>query len=80
MYKLAHFLRDHLPFIWDLVEWLNGLLFTVWYGRKMKALPEMLSAASKEYKIAEMPSLRPPCQGRKRGSVPSSVSGVGSAI
>ena len=58
MYKLAHFLRDHLPFIWDFVDWLNGLLFTVRYGRKMKALPEMLGAASKKYKIVEMSSMK----------------------
>ena len=58
MYKFAHFLRDHLPFIWDFVDWLNGVLFTWRYGRKMKALPEMLEAVAREYQIVEMSSIQ----------------------
>ena len=58
MYRLAHFLRDHLPFIWDFVDWMNGALFTWRYGRKMKALPEMLEALSWEYKIVELSSIQ----------------------
>lgn len=58
MYWLAHFLRDHLPFIWDLVDWLNGELFTWRYGKKVKALPEMLDAVAGEYKIIDMSSIK----------------------
>ena len=58
MYKFAHFLRDHLPFIWDFVDWMNGVLFTWRYGRKMKALPEMLEAVAREYQIVEMSSIQ----------------------
>ena len=58
MYRLAHFLRDHLPFIWDFVDWLNGVLFTWRYGRKMKVLQEMLAAAAGEYKIVELSSIQ----------------------
>lgn len=58
MYRLAHFLRDHLPLIWDFVDWLNGVLFTWRYGRKMKALPEMLDAVAGEYKIVEFTSFQ----------------------
>ena len=35
LYKIAHFLRDKLPFIWDLVDMLNSLLFQLRYGRKL---------------------------------------------
>lgn len=58
MYKFAHFLRDHLPFIWDFLDWMNGVLFTWRYGRKMKALREMLEAVAREYQIAEMASIQ----------------------
>ncbi len=58
MYKFAHFLRDHLPFIWDFLDWMNGVLFTWRYGRKMKALPEMLEAVAREYQIVEMSSIQ----------------------
>lgn len=58
MYKLAHFLRNHLPFIWDFLDWMNGVLFTWRYGRKMKALPEMLEAVAREYQIVEMASIQ----------------------
>lgn len=58
MYKLAHFLRDHLPFIWDFVDRVNGVLFAWRYGRKMKALPGMLAAAAGEYRIVEMSSIQ----------------------
>ena len=58
MYKFAHFLRDHLPFIWDFVDWVNGVLFTWLYGRKMKAWPGLLEAVAGEYKIVEMSSIQ----------------------
>lgn len=58
MYKFAHFLRDKLPFIWDFVDWLNGTLFTWRYCRRIKTLPRLLEAATGEYKIEEMSSLK----------------------
>ena len=36
LYKIAHFLRDKLPFIWGLVDVLNYCLFSLRYGRKLK--------------------------------------------
>ena len=38
LYKIAHFLRDKLPFIWDLVDVLNSCLFSLRYGRKLKSV------------------------------------------
>lgn len=40
LYKIAHFLRDKLPFIWDLIDILNSCLFTLRYGRKLKSVEE----------------------------------------
>ena len=58
MYKFAHFLRDYLPFIWDFVDWLNGVLFSWRYCKKMKAIPGLLEAAAGEFEIVEMSSLK----------------------
>lgn len=36
LYQLAHVLRDRLPWIWDTAEWLNGLLFSCRYGKRLR--------------------------------------------
>lgn len=36
LYKIAHFLRDHMPWLWDLVDILNSMLFRIRYGNKLK--------------------------------------------
>lgn len=44
LYQIAHFLRDKLPFIWDLIDLLNSALFSIRYGRKLKSVEvEVLS-------------------------------------
>ena len=54
MYKLAHYLRDKLPFIWDFVDWLNGLLFTLLYRERAKKLPNVLKEYSKDLEIVSL--------------------------
>ena len=41
LYSLAHFFRDKLPCIWNVIDILNSYLFTLKYGRKLKSI-EML--------------------------------------
>lgn len=36
LYKIAHFLRDHMPWLWDLVDMVNSILFRIRYGSKLK--------------------------------------------
>ncbi len=38
LYKIAHFLRDKLSWIWDVIEKLNSCLFSLRYGRRLKSL------------------------------------------
>lgn len=40
LYAIAHFLRDKLPFIWDLIDILNSGLFLLRYGQKLKSVEE----------------------------------------
>lgn len=42
LYKFAHFLRDKLPGIWNLIDFLNSCLFSLRYGRKLKSVEENL--------------------------------------
>ena len=32
LYKIAHFLRDQMPWLWDLVDIVNSFLFRIRYG------------------------------------------------
>lgn len=36
LYAIAHFLRDKMPWIWDMVDLLNSCLFSIRYGKKLK--------------------------------------------
>lgn len=38
LYAIAHFLRDRLPWIWDLIDLLNSWLFALRYGRRLDAV------------------------------------------
>ena len=58
MYRLAHFLRDKLPFIWDVVDWLNTRLFSLRYGRKLKLLPGILKDHTNSFDISSHLSLK----------------------
>ena len=35
-YKLAHILRDRFPWLWEMMEWLNGWLFASLYGQCLR--------------------------------------------
>ena len=36
LYKLAHILRDKLGWLWNLIECVNGMLFWMRYGKKIR--------------------------------------------
>lgn len=42
LYKLAHFLRDHCGWIWNLAEGMNSLAFGIRYAKGLKRVPEVL--------------------------------------
>lgn len=42
LYVIAHFIKDKIPFIWDLVDILNSCLFSLRYGRKLKSVEEIV--------------------------------------
>lgn len=38
LYKIAHILRDKLGWLWNLIEYINGFLFSLKYGKKLKRI------------------------------------------
>lgn len=40
LYAIAHYLRDKLPFIWELIDVLNSCLFSLKYKRKLESVEE----------------------------------------
>ena len=36
LYKIAHILRDKLSWLWNIIEWINGVVFYMRYGKKLK--------------------------------------------
>lgn len=45
LYKIAHILRDKLSWLWNIIEWMNGVVFQMKYGKRLNkftftAVPE----------------------------------------
>lgn len=38
LYKIAHILRDKLSWLWNIIEWTNGVIFYMRYGKKINNL------------------------------------------
>ena len=53
LYQLSHYIKDKLPFIWNLVEFANEKLFLVRYGKRLKRVPEYLERHQGTYQIKE---------------------------
>ena len=41
LYKLAHIMRDKFSWAWNIVEWVNALLFSWRYGKRLKGVAFM---------------------------------------
>lgn len=51
LYKLAHILRDRFGFIWNMVEWLNALLFAMMHKKQLAKIPEILQGFSDKFTL-----------------------------
>ena len=52
LYKIAHLLREKLSWLWNIIEWNNGVMFYLRYGTKLKNLK--LTTVPKGYTIQEI--------------------------
>jgi hypothetical protein len=55
LYKIAHILRDKLSWLWNIIEWINGAIFYIRYGKRLKALT--LSSIPNGYDIVPIKSI-----------------------
>ena len=46
LYRIAHLLRDKLPWVWESIGVINSFLFTLRYGNRMKKIKEILKSFS----------------------------------
>lgn len=53
LYQLSHIVKDKLPFIWKVVEFVNEKLFLLRYGKRLKMLPTCLGKYQDVYQIKE---------------------------
>lgn len=52
LYTIAHFLRDKMSWIWDMVDKLNSTLFQLRYGKRLKGF--IFKTDSKGFKVVPM--------------------------
>lgn len=52
LYNIAHLLRDKLSWLWDIIERLNGVIFYMRYGKKIKNL--IISTVPNGYVIQKL--------------------------
>ena len=36
LYKIAHILRDKFSWLWNIIEWMNDVVFSLRYGKRLK--------------------------------------------
>ena len=51
LYKLAHILRDKFGFLWNIIEWLNALVFAMTHRAALKKIPELLREFSDKFTL-----------------------------
>ena len=55
LYKLAHILRDKLSWLWNIIEWINSVLFSLRFGKRLKGIT--LSTVPTEYDIVPIKNI-----------------------
>jgi hypothetical protein len=52
LYKIAHVVKDRLPFIWDAIEKVNEWLFVLRFGKKVKNI--VVNCVPEGYELVEL--------------------------
>ncbi len=54
MYRLAHILQKNCPWLWYLIEWLNGWLFYFHYRKRLQGIGVILRKYQSDYTVKEL--------------------------
>lgn len=49
LYKIAHILRDKLSWLWNIIEWMNSVVFSLRYGKRLRKF--VFTTVPEEYEI-----------------------------
>ena len=52
LYKIAHLLRDKLGWLWNIIEWINGVIFYMRFDKRLRNFN--LTTVPKGYTIQEL--------------------------
>ena len=61
MYRLAHILQKNCPWLWHLIEWLNGWLFFLRYHKRLQGISDILKKYQSDYVVKELEHEDVPC-------------------
>lgn len=57
LYAVGHFMRDKMPFLWDLIETVNSFLFSLRYENELKTIESSLTRYKDEFGYVVLPIL-----------------------
>lgn len=55
LYKIAHILRDKLSWLWNIIEWVNGVIFYMRYGKRLNSFS--FSTVPEGYEITPLKNI-----------------------
>lgn len=54
MYKLAHILQKYCPWLWLMIEWINGWLFYLRYHKQLREIRTILTKYQDNFLVKEL--------------------------
>jgi hypothetical protein len=54
LYEVTHYVQNHLPWLWNVVEWGNSTLFSIQHYCGLKIIPEMLKTYHGRFVVSEV--------------------------
>lgn len=54
LYEISHFVKAHMGFVWEVIEWGNSVVFGFQHRRAIKKIPAILSKNSERFTVSEV--------------------------
>ena len=51
IYELTHYIQGHMPWLWNIVEWGNSLVFTTLHYKKINDIPSLLEKYTDKFQV-----------------------------
>jgi hypothetical protein len=53
LYEVSHYIQEHIPILWKMVEYGNSAVFAMMHNRKIKDIPELLEKYTDKFRVIE---------------------------